>query len=54
LIDVGVVKIEPSQKSTPKSSPAPIKTTEPSIAIAGKAGASCTFFLDPQLHWSAG
>jgi hypothetical protein len=33
------VKIEPSQKSAPKGSPAPINTTEPSIAIAGKAGA---------------
>ena len=41
------MKIEPSQKSAPKSSPAPIKTTEPSIAIAAKAGASCTFFLGP-------
>jgi hypothetical protein len=44
----GAVKIEPSQKSTPKSSPAPIKTTEPSIVIAAKAGTSRTFFLDPQ------
>ena len=32
----GVVKMEPSQKSTPKSSPAPSRTTEPSIAIAAK------------------
>ena len=35
---VKIEPIEPSQKSTPESSPAPIKTTEPSIAIAAKAG----------------
>ena len=34
----GAGKIEPFQKSTPKSSPASIKTTESSIAIAAKAG----------------
>ena len=42
-----MVKIEPSNECA-KEFAAPIRTTEPSIAIAGEAGASCTFFLDPQ------